>query len=256
MSKLVDFLEDVSENRNDFLSAGDGKKCEALFSERLSKYFRDMTSSNDKNIIDFKEKIKEDVLNKECSNVLDNTLYKNNSDNESYKDFFISQPYGSQNYPDFIVVTEFKVFAVEIKYSAKEAAKPMWNSNLPKMDGIYIFGCKGLKQLTFFKGGDILSSEERKALIEIWDELEKKKKELVESFKEKVNNKKYENTFGFGPYLRKAYQQTQTFNDNAIINYFDNPNKSSLEKKAIDFVRKTDQAKKATSRASTAKKKK
>ena len=256
MSKLVDFLEDVKKNKKDFLDADDGEQCEKLFSERLSEYFADMTSTTDKSIRKFKKTIKDSVLNKERSNVVDNTLYSSNPENESYKNYFIYQPYGSQNYPDFLVVTEYKVFAVEIKYSAKSAPKPMWNSNLPKEDGIYIFGCKGLKKLIIFRGGDILPSKEREALLQIWKDLEKKKDELVLNFKNRIESEEFENAFGFEPYLRHAFQQTQTTNDDAIINYFDNPSKSSLEKKAIDFVRKTDQAKKATSRASTAKKKK
>ena len=239
MSKLVDFLNDVKANRTDFLQANSGKACEKLFRAKLVEFFKDMTKSTDKQILDFKQKIKKTILSKKTTNVADNTLYKETK-NDNCKDFFISQPYGSQNYPDFLVFTEFKVFSVEIKYSAKKAVRPMWNSNLPKMDGIYFFGCRKLKELTFFRGEDILPSGERESLLKIWEDLEQKKKKWIKEFKASIKSKKFTNSYGFSPYIRKAYQQTKSFNKNATIDYFDNADKNNLEDKVIKFVENLD----------------
>lgn len=239
MSKLVKFLKDVSANRTALLQARDGKSCEELFRGRLKTFFTDMTSSDDEKIIKFKKEIKKTVLTKNGNSVVDNTLYINTK-NGMYEDFFIAQPYGSQNYPDFLIFTKFKVFAVEIKYSTKRATKPVWNSNLPKTDGIYFFGCYQLGQLTFFRGGDILSTKERESLLKIWDDLDKKKETWSKSFRNSIKTKDFDNAYGFEPYIRKAYQQSKNFNSSSIRDFFENPNKDSLERKVIEFITETD----------------
>ncbi len=75
MSKLVDFLKDVSADRNSLLRAKDGKNCEELFRGKLKTYFTDMSASNDKQIIKFKQKIKDIILSKNGPSVVENTLY-------------------------------------------------------------------------------------------------------------------------------------------------------------------------------------
>jgi len=42
----------------------------------------------------------------------------------------------------------------------------MWNSNLPKLNGIYIFGCYEYKDVTFFCGKNILQEREIDILLE------------------------------------------------------------------------------------------
>ena len=244
MSKLVDFLNDVKVNRTAFLQANSGKACEELFRAKLSEFFTDFTNMPeppDQQILAFKQEIKKTILNKKTTNVVDNTLYSETK-NDEYKDFFISQPYSSQDYPDFLVFTEFKVFPIEIKYSAKKAVRPMWNSNLPKMDGIYFFGCRKLKELTFFRGEDILPSNERKSLLKIWKYLKQAEKKWKKEFKDNIKAKKFDNSYGFKPYIRKAYQQTKTksFNANAITDFFRNADREKLENKVVDFIEKLD----------------
>lgn len=239
MSELVKFLKDVSENRSSLLQAQNGETCEQLFRGKLKTYFVDMSASDDENILNFKKSIKNKILNKNGPSVIENTLYKN-TQNGMYKDFFIAQPYGTQNYPDFLIFTIFRVFSIEIKYSTKKSVRPMWNSNLPKMDGIYFFGCYRLKQLTFFRGEDMLPFKERETLLNIWDMLEKKKKDWDKTFKRGIKTKEFENEYGFGPYIRKAYSQSKEFNKHATINLFDNPKKSQLENKVIEFVEEKD----------------
>ncbi|MFV8489034.1 hypothetical protein [Mycoplasma sp. 31_09] len=56
---------------------------------------------------------------------------------------FIAQPFGSQNFPDFLIFCSDYIFSLEIK-SNKNKNKvstplPMWNSNLPKARAIYIY---------------------------------------------------------------------------------------------------------------------
>ena len=116
----------------------------------------------------------------------------------------------------------------------------MWNSNLPKMDGIYFFGSYESKQLTFFRGEDVLPSEERKLLLEFWNELDEKEKEWTEKYRNKIESGEIKNAYGFEPYIRKAYEQTKHYNSDAITDFYSNSNKSDLEAKVIEFVENTD----------------
>ena len=239
MSKLIDFIKYVKANREELLQANDGDTCEQLFRNKLSIFFRDMTESSDQEIVTFKQDIKETILDKKATNVVDNTLYSE-TNNDTYKDFFVYQPYGTQNYPDFLVFTEFKVFSIEIKYSARKAVRPMWNSNLPKMDGIYFFGCYELQELTFFRGEDVLPSNERESLLRIWDDLEQAKEQWENEFKAFIETEEFNNSYGFKPYIRKAYEQTKTFNENAVTNFFENADRENLENKVVEFVENLD----------------
>lgn len=42
-------------------------------------------------------------------------------------DFFVAQPFGSQNYPDFLIFTNKYIVLIEIKYSSDKAKKSTWN---------------------------------------------------------------------------------------------------------------------------------
>ncbi|GAA7525521.1 hypothetical protein MMM114_01480 [Helicobacter pylori] len=92
---------------------------------------------------------------------------------------FLYQPFGSQNYPDFLVFICDYVVGIEIKFSKNDkgeknlqTSRPMWNSNLPKPNAIYVYGVANAN-ITFFKGSDILSYETREVLLKYFDTLDK-----------------------------------------------------------------------------------
>ena len=64
---------------------------------------------------------------------------------------FVYLPYGTQNYPDFLIFTDKHVIPLEVKSSSKEGVRPMWNSHLPRKNGLYIFASFGKKDVTFFR---------------------------------------------------------------------------------------------------------
>ena len=53
-----------------------------------------------------------------------------------FKQNYISQPFGTQSYPDILILDNRIVLCLELKSS--KGAKPVWNSGLPKANGIYI----------------------------------------------------------------------------------------------------------------------
>ena len=112
----------------------------------------------------------------------------------------------------------------------------MWNSNLPKKDSLYIFGCYEKRDITFFRGEDILPEKERKIISKIWDETDMIYKTWEKLFEEKLKTSEIKNEYGFSPYIRKAYQQTKAKNENAILDFFNNTNRSNIEKQTISFI--------------------
>ncbi|WP_322908971.1 hypothetical protein [Mycoplasmopsis felis] len=54
---------------------------------------------------------------------------------------YIYQPFGSQNFPDFLILTNNYVIPLEVKFSKKNknSELPKWNSNVPKSNAIYLY---------------------------------------------------------------------------------------------------------------------
>ncbi len=142
---------------------------------------------------------------------------------------YIKQPHGTQNYPDFLLFTKDYIIPVEIKYSKKKDKQkianhmtltPMWNSNLPKANGIYIFGVSGTR-VTFFRGCDVLDANTRIKLNQFFSDLGSDE-ELNEKIKSLLSG--LPNPFGFKPYIRKAFGH-----DTNSSTLLDNENKQYLE---------------------------
>jgi hypothetical protein len=141
--------------------------------------------------------------------------------------YYIYEPYGSQSFPDYLIIKNNKIIPIEIKFSST-ATSPMWNGSLPKQHTIYIFASKKLNDLTYFLGRDMISIEEAKELNLIWDELNS----FLDNLK---NNKQIINQFGFDVYLRKTFYQRKK-DKTTILNYFKNSKREQLEKNVIEFI--------------------
>lgn len=109
---------------------------------------------------------------------------------------------------------------------------------MPKKDSLYIFGCYDKRDITFFRGEDILSEKERKEISKIWDETDAIYEAWEKSFKEKLKTNELKNEYGFSPYIRKAYQQSNTLaqNESAILDFFNNKKRLIIEELAIKFI--------------------
>lgn len=145
---------------------------------------------------------------------------------------FISQPGGSQAFPDFLVM-DFeggKLYAVECK-STKKGVAPMWNDNLPKPNGIYVFSSGSLNKTTVFLGKDVIAIEiveNTKKMLADFDEIVKKYNE-----QNKLLDK---HGRGWYPDFRP-----QNFQHGAGSNYFSHSQKSECEQNVLTYVAQTNQ---------------
>lgn len=179
--------------------------------------------------------IKKLILAKNSTEIVENPF-------EKIINSYIYQPYGSQNFPDFIVFTKKFIIPIEIKYSKNQkpqenlnSFRPMWNSNMPKANCIYLYGVAG-ENITFFKGSDILDFDTREVLLNFFQKLEKGEKNLNKDLENLPNN------FGIYPYIRKAYEHKKiksTFYDGENIqkieSYF-SKNKNEREENVLSFL--------------------
>ena len=164
--------------------------------------------------------LKTEVIDKETEISISNPFVH-------YTDHFITQPFGSQQYPDFLIFDMTRIVCIETKFSSGKQTRPVWNSGLPRPNGIYIFGSYGRTDLTFFRGIDVVSLSDAKQLHDFFD---KGLKAYQEQFNnDEMNKQKY----GFRAYIRKAYEQSKKHNPNAIIDFFNNPKRLELEDSVI-----------------------
>ena len=145
----------------------------------------------------------------------------------NYTLHFITQPFGSQQYPDFIIFDKTRIVCIETKFSRGNQTRPVWNSGLPRPNGIYIFGSYGRTDLTFFRGIDVVSIDDVKQLHDFFD---KGLRAYQQQFNDDEMNKQ---KYGFRVYIRKAYEQSKKHNPNAIIDFFNNPYRIELEDSVI-----------------------
>lgn len=229
---LRDIFIDIRNNKKEWLKSKKGIEFEDRFETALKKV--GFNRRNDIGIKKILSLLKNDILDKKSDKIIDN-IYS--LEDKSFENCFVSQPYGSQNFPDFLVFSRKKIISIEIKYSSNIASKPMWNSNLPKSNSIYIFGSYGRGDVTFFMGNDVLPMNERDELIDFFEEIKK----LEDSFKKKIKRNNKDNLFaykfdrGFNVYVRRAYEQNKTINENAKIDYFLHEDRQRCEDNVIEF---------------------
>ena len=157
----------------------------------------------------------------------DNRTIKNNT---QFNQNYISQPFGSQRYPDLLILDNATVLCLELKFSKNNTTKPVWNSGLPRAKGLYLFGSYGKKDITFFRGCDILNDENRTQLLGFFENEIRN----AEAFNEKYMSNQ---EFGFAVYPRKAYEQKRKHNPKAIINFFQNHRRYDLERQVLEYSR-------------------
>lgn len=180
--------------------------------------------------------IKDKIKDKESLELVENPFKKIDS-------HFIFQPFGSQDFPDFLIFTKKFIFPIEIKFTTNkkskdlnlDSQKPMWNSNLPKPNSIYLFGVSG-QNITFFLGSDILDSNTREILNGFFRELDNPKDKLEYSLQELKNN------FGLYPYIRKAFDHKankstykNSLNKQVVESYF-SENLDKREENVLKFL--------------------
>ena len=235
---LVDvFLDIKSDEGKSMLGSSTGDDFENQIAKKLKQYgFTQELSDNkcrDETLKKFLCEIKPRIQSKSGSTLLENTLKKQG---QQYINFFIAQPYGSQDFPDFLIFTNDKIFSIESKFVQGDSGRPVWNGNLPKMDGIYIFGSYSKQEVVFFRGEDVLPEDERLSLLKLWEETDKSFENWMSKNKFEINNGIIASTYGFTPYIRKAYQQSKKNNPDAILDFFKAPEKNVLKDNVIRWL--------------------
>ena len=217
--RLGEVFKELKKNKTDYLGNSTGKSFEDKIARLIQK--EGILTVNIKEIeTKDKETLKE--ISKETvkpENFLSNKLSSN----------FLSQPFGSQMYPDFLILLDDQIYCLEVKFSTKEGNKPFWNTGIPKPNGIYIFGSYGLNDLTFFFGKDVLPENEYKTLKYFFNN--ELKDHLVQYNKEHFKEQKR----GFNVYIRAAFEQSKKYNSEAHTNYFTHPNRDFCEESVINF---------------------
>jgi hypothetical protein len=93
---------------------------------------------------------------------------------------------------------------------------------LPHDEGIYIFGSRGKNDITFFNGSDIISTHEKKLLVQLVEQ----QRPLLKSAGAEITDK-------FSLYLREMYDQT--------IASLTSPNRTELEQSVINLLKTIEQ---------------
>ena len=127
------------------------------------------------------------------------------------------------------MLEEDVIWAVESKYAKNPQGHPVWNSGPPRPNAVYLLGNAALRDVTFFRGSDVLSAEDAQTLHQFFDGLP--------SADELVNSRMQEQPYGFVAYIRRAFEQKRTFNRNAVLDFYANPQRKELEASAIAYLK-------------------
>ena len=210
---------DLRQNKRKYLASTTGKEFESRIETKMHTLGFSRVQQDNIEKLKF-ELIKQTVLGKESEEDIANIC-------PEFNRHYIIQPFGSQNYPDFLVFWGDMLFGIETKYSKSGQGHPVWNSGLPRPNGIYIFGASGAQDLTFFRGNDVLSVADARQLHDFFDR-------GLKEYQTRFNKDSMcEQPYGFAVYIRKAFEQKKTFNKNAVLNMFTNPQRTKLENAVI-----------------------
>jgi len=139
---------------------------------------------------------------------------------------YVYQPNGSQQYPDFHFIEDDEGSLnrdLDCK-SCKTSGKPMYNSGMPHLDGIYIFTTKQYGNTLYF-GQDVCSPDLQKAL--------QKEREHLQRETEKSNKrlaKHPDNDRGWNIYFRPDFN-----NKGESSNYFKHPRRTEVEQNVLEY---------------------
>jgi len=130
--------------------------------------------------------------------------------------WFIPEPLGSQNTPDFLVSDENgNLRYIELKSSKQD--KITWNGGYPKDNFIYVFSTERHKAQTIFMGDTCWAGKNKQILLEYAKEEKKRAKEL---------NKLLE--------TGQSYYPRSMFNDN--VKYYGRDNRWHYAGLVFDFI--------------------
>ena len=147
-----------------------------------------------------------------------------------YKSYFVQEPNGSQQSPDFVVFDHDLIQCVDVKFNKGSSRNPVWNGCLPRTNTIYLWISLAANDMTFMRGNALLGDRERRLLLGFWEE--------ASNLAERFNRKKMKNQiYGFQVYSRKTFSQTEKYNYRATTDYLNNEERKRLEDDVIRHLR-------------------
>lgn len=218
---LRSLFEDMLERKKHYLNCQGGKDFENRIKARLAELGYDKIDKNDVDKNDF-QRVKKAVLEAETGRDVPNPF-------KNFRRHYMYQPYGTQEYPDFLILEAARIIIIETKFSKGRKGHPVWNGGLPRPNGIYVFGALKRKDLTFWLGKDIASVKETKRLRGFYNKVIKERQEFNT---DEMSGQAY----GFTVSVRRTFDQTKKHNKEAITDFFTNPNRKKLEKKVLDHL--------------------
>lgn len=217
--KLANVFETIRKYPAEFVAAGKGTE----FEERIEQLIK---SEGYTKRVDHPEQwreIKKAILLKERAEPIAN-IY-------GHKQEFMVTPNGKQNYPDFLIFEDDYLFCLETKFNKGKTGKPVWNSGLPRPNGIYLLGSFPRRDVTFFLGMDVVTVQQARNLHDFFDKGLKeyqRKRNAWEGKKQK---------YGFGVYIRKAFDQTKKNNPEAVLDFYENLDRLDLEENVLKLLK-------------------
>lgn len=250
LEKFINFLKDLIKSTQ---NGNSGADFENLIQVKLQKSGAVKVGFDKKNFTEyianlysidedeFKKNystLKEQILNKNSSEIVLNPFSENISGDSIY--LYIHQPYGLQNFPDFLILTNKYAFPLEVKFSTKMSKKalPKWNNNIPKSNAIYLYtNAEKQKPLVFLRD-DFLGQETRILLNNFFEEFseEQKIEQLLNNIKGNVNSY---NPFGLFPKIRTdfLYKGSFVFENEEKLNIFDFAEKMKWKENVFTFLK-------------------
>ena len=164
---------------------------------------------------------KKQIKKKKAEHLQDIDLYIEDARSQATKSsltmWFVQQPLGDQNTPDFLISDEGgNLFYIELK-SSSSGDKITWNGGWPKDDFIYLFSSGKYKAQTVFMGSTCWDLKVKHALLEHSDKL----KALTDCFNETLGS-------------NQSYYTRNMYNDNN--KYYSRDNREQYEQSVYDFV--------------------
>lgn len=221
---MIEILRQAAENPDPLLAGRSGKDFERNVCELFEKNgFRVITEEEMTEIARQGnwQSIKAIILSKESGEIPKNAT--------GLEKAIAQQPHGSQEYPDAIVFDQGSVIPLEMKCVNNNQGHPMWNSGLPRPNGIYLFGSRNRKKVMFFHGGSLIDQATATKFRDFFEQV----KDLERKFNAEHAAA---NEFGLQVYVRRAYSHSQVFNKNAKIDLF--AEQERLQAEAEEFLRR------------------
>lgn len=170
--------------------------------DKIARVLEDISNMN-YGINKFGEKIHENNL----EGVLRTRGFKATDDVDSLGngDFYIKEPNGAQNPPDFRIFSRGESLDIECK-SCQKGYKPMWNASYPDSNSIYVYTNKTDNETILFTGEEVITAKVR----EIYEKYKRLNKGLHKEINEELKAlSEEENPYGMQVYARNMFVQTR-----------------------------------------------